>query len=346
MNAPRSVLVIRTSAIGDVVMASGLIPLLREAWPHAHIAWLAEPGVSDLLQHNPRIDEVILWRKTAWLDLWRRRAYSKLVGEVRGLRTELRTRSFDLVLDLQGLLKSGVLAWLSGARERVGLASREGSARLMTRVVSPPDGDRRMSSEYRFLADALGLRRDRFRLDLVPGDAAEEGAGTLLSERGLSGRFVALAPFTTRPQKHWFEDRWIDLATRFRDLGTPAVVLGGPGDRESGQRIASAADNGVFNLAGQTPLSVSAALVDRADLLVGVDTGLTHMGIALETPTVALFGSTRPYLDAMGAPARILYEPLPCSPCKRNPTCGGRYDCMRAHSVEAVLRAARELVDP
>jgi len=148
MNEPRSVLVIRPSAIGDVVMASGLIPPLRNAWPGARIAWLAEPDVVELLQHNPRLDEVIVWRKSEWLSLWRRRALTSLWREVRALRADLRARDFDLVLDLQGLLKSGVLGWLSGGRERIGLASREGSARLMTRVVVPPGGDRPFSSGY------------------------------------------------------------------------------------------------------------------------------------------------------------------------------------------------------
>ncbi len=343
MNPPRSVLVIRSSAIGDVVMASGLIPAMREAWPHAYIAWLAEPPVVELLQHNPRLDGVLVWRKSEWVELWRRRAFGALWREIRKLRTELRAPEFDLVLDLQGLLKSASLGWLSGARERVGLASREGSGRLMTRVVVPPGGDRRMSSEYRFLAGALQLNSEAFRLDLVPGEVAEKRAGALVSECAPRQGFVALAPFTTRPQKHWFEDRWIDLAARFEQAGLSVIVLGGPEDLQSGERIAAAA--GVRSVAGLTKLGESAALIARAALVVGVDTGLTHMGVAQEIPTLALFGSTRPYLDPMFGRARILYEPLPCSPCRRHPTCGGRYDCMRVHSVDGVFRTAMDLVD-
>mgnify|MGYP000098901482 CR=1 FL=1 len=83
------------------------------------------------------------------------------------------------------------------------------------------------------------------------------------------------------------------------------------------------------------------AAIARAGLLIGVDTGLTHMGTALRVPTVALFGSTRPYLDALTTRTAVLYEALPCSPCRRHPTCHGAFDCMRQWSVDRVLAQAR-----
>jgi heptosyltransferase-1 len=110
------ILIVRTSAIGDVVFSSALPAAIRRSHPDAHIAWLVEPGIHELLLADPDIDEVIPFSKAEWvkpvegrpasLELWRR---------VRQLRRELHARRFDLALDLQGLLKSGFLTWLSGA---------------------------------------------------------------------------------------------------------------------------------------------------------------------------------------------------------------------------------------
>ena len=346
--SPERILVVRLSAIGDVVMASGLIPALRAAWPQARIDWLTEPATVPLLRHHPDLNEVIAWPRAEWQRLWRERRLASLWIAIRRFRAELRGRRFDLVLDAQGLLKSGLMAWMTGAPRRVGLLSREGSQWLMTeRVGAPPGDDPRMSHEYRDLADYLGAPAGSFRLALSVGDAPRQVARAALVEAGIpvapAGRFAVLAPFTTRPQKHWFEDRWSGLAGALRAQGLVPVLLGGPGDREASERIA-AGDPSIVNLVGRLKLDETVAAIADASLLVGVDTGLTHMGTALNVPTVALFGSTRPYLDAMSPRTAVLYQALDCSPCRRHPTCGGAYHCMRHWTVDLVMAAARRLV--
>lgn len=344
--SPQRILVVRLSAIGDVVMASGLIPALKARWPDAEVSWLTEPATVPLLRHNPRLAEVIAWPRTEWQQLWGERRFVALAGAVRRFRAQLRARSFDLVLDAQGLLKSGSLAWVTGARRRVGLLSREGSQWLMTeRVGAPPADDPRMSHEYRDLADYLGAPAGSFRLDLAVGDAARDVAQAALASAGVplgpAGRFAVLAPFTTRPQKHWFEDRWAALAGALRAQGIVPVLLGGPGDREAAARIVSQAGPALVDLVGRLKLDETVAAIADSALLIGVDTGLTHMGTALDVPTMALFGSTRPYLDAGTPRTSVLYEPLPCSPCRRHPTCAGAFHCMRHWTVDMVMAQAR-----
>ena len=185
---------------------------------------------------------------------------------------------------------------------------------------------------------------------LAPG--AEDRAFTrdLIARQGWGSGYVVICPFTTRPQKHWFEERWADLAARLhRDLGLPVLMLGGPADRGAAVGIAqrtATAGPGLTDLAGGTSLLQAAALIEASRLVIGVDTGLSHMGIAFGRPTLLLFGSTRPYLDTGRANARVLYHPLPCSPCKRRPTCGGAFDCMRRIEVDEVLGAASDLLRP
>jgi heptosyltransferase-1 len=127
------------------------------------------------------------------------------------------------------------------------------------------------------------------------------------------------------------------------ELGLPVAVLGGPGDREAAALIAADAAGAAVALAGRTSLLEAAALIERSRALVGVDTGLGHMGIAFKRPTLLLFGSTCPYTDTGRAEARVLYHAMECSPCKRRPTCGGVYHCMRAIGVDDVMGALRTL---
>jgi heptosyltransferase I len=341
----RRILVIRLSAIGDVIMASGLIPALRNAYPQARLCWLTEDSSVPLLEHNPRLDQVFAWPRRRWRQLWRERRYAAWFSEVRALVRMLRAERFDLVLDVQGLLKSAVWAFASGGVERVGLGPREGSRLLMTRVVPRGQPGRSLpGKEHRNLVRALGLDAEAFRMDIVPGAQARARAQALLQQHGVRQRYAVIAPFTTRPQKHWFDERWQELAQRIVQEGALAVVmLGGPGDASHARAMEQAAP-GVVNLTGRTQLDEAAAVIEGSDLVVGVDTGLTHLAIALNRPTLALFGSTRPYRETGAHSARVLYHELPCSPCRRRPTCNGEFTCMRLHTVDAIMAHAVQIM--
>ena len=345
---PPRILIIRLSAIGDVVMASGIVPALRSRWPDAHLAWLVEPAAAPLLAHNPRLDGLIVWPRAEWIELWKTRRLVTLFGRVMAFRRSLRAARFDVALDLQGLLKSAMWGWLSGAPKRICLRGREGAHLLATERLVPPQGEapKRMGSEYRYLARHLGAAEEAFQPDVAIGDSARLAAHAALESWGIDvtakARYAVLCPFTTRPQKHWFEDRWIGLALRLRECGFTPVLLGGPADREAAARIGSGM-TGVANLVGTLKLDESVAALAGAAVVIGVDTGLTHIGSALDVPTVALFGSTCPYLDPVAPRSVVLYEKLACSPCRRNPTCGGRFDCMRALEVERVMSEALRL---
>jgi len=341
------ILLVRMSAIGDIVFASPLIATLRRAYPQAHIAWLVQPEYRALLERHPELDEVIVWPVREWRGLWRRRRFGELARALGAFRRHLRARRFELALDLQGLLKSGLVTRLSGARERIGLGSREGSGWLMTRVLPRGGEPARIGSEYLFLARELGLPVRDFSMAVHYGPEAADFARRLIDSQGLSRGFAVLCPFTTRPQKHWFAPRWAKLMERLRaELGLPAVVLGGPDDRAAARRIRDLAAGEPIMLAGETTLPQAAALIDKSSLLVGVDTGLGHMGLAFGRLSLLLFGSTRPYLDTTRANARVLYHRLNCSPCKRRPTCDGAFTCMRSIEVDEVLNAARDLLGP
>ncbi len=342
---PRRILLVRLSAIGDILFATPLVRALRGRFPGAHISWLVQSEYLGLLEAHPALDGVIPVPLTQWRRLWRGRQFRELGRRVRALRADLRRQGFDLAIDLQGLMKSGLLTWLSGAPARLGLGSREGSQWLMTQRLPRGGHPELIGSEYRYLAEQLGLPFEGFAMEVGLGETDEISARGLLAQRGLGNGYAALCPFTTRPQKHWFDQRWRVLAQRLQgDLGLTSILLGGPGDRDRVAGLVEEGESAPLDLVGRTSLREAAALIKGAALVVGVDTGLSHMGIAFSRPSVLLFGATCPYRETGRANARVLYHRLPCSPCRRRPTCGGAFTCMGAIGVEEVLETARAVL--
>ena len=263
-----------------------------------------------------------------------------LARAVMEFRADLKGAGFGLALDLQGLLKSAWPAWLSGAPIRIGVGSREMSHLLLTHVFSDHDLTR-VSSQYREFATYLGLDTEDFRMEVALSDLERGFAADRLDEFGIDAGYAVLVPFTTWPQKHWPEQSWARLAERLEArVGLRSVLLGGPGDRGGADKIQTESQAEIVDLVGRTSLTEASAVIERADLVVGVDTGLNHVGIAFDRPTVSLFGANIPYYETPSDRGQILYKTLPCAPCHRRPTCGGRFTCMALITVEEVVDAA------
>jgi len=344
---PASILVVRLSSRGDVVFATSMIPALRNAFPEARITWVVEEESRDVVEGNPRLDRVLVLPRTGWKRMLRAGRMGSFAVSLRAFLHELRSERYDLALDVQGILRSGLVARLSGAHRRIGLGSKEGSGIWMHDVVeSTGHGLDRVSSEYFHLACRLGLDPEEFPMDVTLPEDTRVLATRRLEAQGLSeGGFVVLVPFTTRPQKHWFDERWAELATRIeRGFGLPVAILGGPADRAAMEAITARSDAALHDLVGRTSLGEAVAIVGRAAAVVGVDTGLTHMAIAARRPVVALFGSTLPYLTTPESVSRILHHEIHCSPCRKNPICGGDWTCMRALDVGRVEAALGEVL--
>ncbi len=340
------ILIIRPSSMGDVVMASSLLNPLKTAYPNASIAWLLEAPLLDLLRAHPLVAEVLPWDKKAWKQGWKSRRIVRLLSSVREFRKLMLSKKFDLALEAQGLLRGRMLAWLSGARKRIGFESKEPGSFLLTRVISRGPNDKRLGSEYYYMMKAMGVEPSPpFRPYLVvPQGCAESSKGKLM-KKGLGNKYAVLCPFTTRPQKHWFDDRWAHLARLiYERFSLPSVLMGGPQDRGRAELIAESSKGAAVSLAGQTTLGEAMAVVRDCSVMVGVDTGLTHMGAAFDVPTVALFGATCPYLHTHTDKFVVLYHELDCSPCKRSPVCEGDFRCMKNIEVKEVLDAVEKVL--
>mgnify|MGYP000279380953 CR=1 FL=1 len=333
----KSILLIRLSAIGDIIMASGVIPALRSEYPEAEIDWMVQTECRDLLVSTSGISELIEWPKNHWVKLLKRGRLISLCSCVLDLTRKLRSKDYDMVIDMQGLWKSGMWAFFSRSRERIGLGSREGSGVVMDKVISRDRGDAQLASEYKLLLKELGIKGYNYGLGIELSAEDEGSAGKKLGHALGEKRYAVVCPFTTREQKHWPQERWVGLIRKLQDVyGLPVVLLGGPGDREAGEGLQDCCDN-LVNLTGRTALLESLAIISRSVLVIGVDTGLTHAASMSEVPTVALFGATCPYRESGNFGLQVIYKQFSCSPCRRNPVCGSEFPCMQAIQVQDVM---------
>lgn len=342
-----NILVIRLSAIGDIFLSTCLLPLLKSLYPGCQITWLTEPVGATILEGHPLLDRVLtLPRKelTRALKSGRLIAFSRSFGR---LCAALREEHFDLIIDPQGLMKSSIWSRLAKGDLRIGMHGREGSSVFYDTLIRLPEKEQRLIlAEHRELALRLGANPGEVAMRLHVGEANQKAADAFLSENNVP-RPILFCPFTTRPQKHWFDEDWGKLGDYLSERGIgPLVILGGPVDGEQARNIAGLMRSAPVIAAGESrPVGFALGILSRSRGLVGVDTGLTHAGIAFDRPTVALFGSTRPYVETGSPRNRVLYHEMECAPCNRRPTCGGRFDCMRRHVPSTVGEQLVELID-
>jgi len=290
------------------------------------------------------VRSLLFWDKEEWRRWLREGKMISLFKGASSLKKALRERSYDLAIDCQGLLRSRLLAWLSGAEIKVGFQSKEPGGLLMDKMISKGPDSHQFCSEYLFLLKTLGLESPEPLAYIVLDEQLSAQTSQRLKRLGIKGDYVVLAPFTTRPQKHWMPERWIEIVGLIRKRWhLPVLILGGPGDAAAAAKMAAATQWAV-SLAGVCSLAESAALIQGATLLVGVDTGLTHLGTAFVRPTVALFGATRPYLHTPSPKTAVIYHEMECSPCRRRPVCGKAYTCMKAIVPEEVIESCDPLL--
>ena len=343
--APRRILIVRLGAIGDVVFASTILGPLRRHFPQAHITWLVQKGPAALLAHHPCVDRLLIWPREDWLALWRAGRWGELSRVMLAFGKGLRQEHFDVVLDLQGLLKSGLLAWCAGGKVRIGLGSREGSSLLMHHVFPRMNPKPSFAGEYQPLLEAMAIAPPGRSTSMMLDETEREKAAARRKQLGITSGYIALCPFTTRPQKHWPAAHWVSLIQALAaHTSLACLILGGPAEEIQAHDMAQS-HHSCLSLAGKTTLPEACALLEAARLVIGVDTGLTHLAATLGVPTIALFGATMPYAHVPGHDrAVVLSKQLACSPCRRHPTCAGAFTCMRELTPEQVLRVALDLV--
>ncbi len=339
-------LLIKLSAIGDVIHTLPALAALRRRYPHAHIGWVVSEPASDLLCFHPMLDEVIIFPRHRFARLFRDlRQWPELIREVQSFIYRLRSQSYDIVIDFQGLLKSGILTGLSRARSKLGFArAREASSIFLTDKLPPYDPDEHAVLRYLRLAAYLDAYTESPEFPIAIGEAERDSVGQLLKEKGIGDRpLICLNPGATWETKRWPSKRFAEVADAcFENWGVISVIVGGPGDRYLASQILESARHPVVDLTGRTRLRTLAALYQRARAVVSTDTGPMHLAAAVGAPLVAVFGPTAPWRTGpFGNGHRIIRLGLPCSPCFRHHCPDPR--CMTGILSEQVIEALREM---
>lgn len=343
------VLVVRMSAFGDIICSLPLLRSLRDALPDAHIGWVIDSRFQELLADEPAIDALHVAPLSRWKKLTRNPLqWPGLLRERKAFRAELREARYDVCLDAMGILKSGLIARMSGAQRVVHMATGRIAGRTRAfpgeRVTprSPHAVDR-----FLCLASAVGGDIEHPRFDLHIPDAARAAGNALVDghEFASSGPLVALNPGAAAPHRMWPAERFGQLARRLSErIGARILIVGGPREVELAEGIAREADVGALCTAGKTSLLELAAVLDRCDTLVTGDTGPQHVGYALGKHVVALFGPANPQSTGPYGPGHaVIQKPFPCQPCYAHPTCKD-FPCMKAIEVEEVVEAVRAVL--
>jgi heptosyltransferase I len=364
----RKILLIKLSAVGDVVHTIPVFNALRRRYPSAQIDWLVTTAIAELLRHNPAISNVIDFARDDWSKPW---TMTPFVNSAR-LASKLRAEAYDLVLDLHGQLRTGVLVLTSGAPVRIGFdrprasvwdasartfpvearkhawqGAREGSWLAYTHHIPVPTLDAHAVERYLRVSAMLGLERGPPDFSFPIPQAANTRVDVLLRERGLVGApLLAMAPSTIWETKHWGTSKFAEVARHFQRKGFAVALMGSSRERTVCEEVARLAP-GAVNIAGETTLTELAALIRRSTISVTNDSGPMHLAVALDRPVVSIFGPTDPiWIGPYGRPAAVLQAGVPCSPCllRQLSRCRFGHVCMDNVSARAVIERMEDVI--
>lgn len=330
---PRRILIIKPSAIGDIVHSLPVLNLMRRRWPKAHVSWLVTPACADLLVGHPQIDELILFERRRFGYGWRS---PRALWELLGFMDSMRQRRFDMVVDLQGLFRSGWMVSQTQAPVRVGFANaREGGWLFYTHHVRT-SWDLHAVDRYLDMAEALGCGREPVEFVFPRVDEEKRFVDRLVPA---DVRYAVLVPGANWETKRWPPQRFAALVGPLRErFGLASVVAGGPADSAFAAQIPGAID-----VTGKTSLRQLVALLERAQLVIGNDTGPTHIAAALRRPLVTLFGPTNAARNGpWGRMDGVVQLDIPCSPCYSRQC--SHQSCLQWLAWEPVLAAAAQQV--
>lgn len=323
------ILVLNRNHIGDCLLTTPLLRSLKRRFPHAHIGVSVPAANQDLLTKNAHVDEIVVRPR---LSHW---------GAKVSFALQMRERGYDLIISLQE--KSLFYAWAAfyaamGSRALTVNLDHPRTRFFYRHSIRPSRPGQHEVQRYLDVARYLGCPVDQNPvLELQPAPHHNEGAARLLQQCGAEEetRFIGINPGATRGEKRWPVERFAQAADRlYEQLGLPAMIFGGSGDRGLALAIESRiTTHRPVSIAGRASLGESAALMGRCRLLVTNDTGPMHMAVALAVPVVALFGPTNPVkFSPFTRQKAVLSHPEPCGVCTR--------PCTHTISVDECVDAA------
>ncbi len=364
------ILLIKPSALGDVVHTIPVLVKLRARYPGARIDWLITPENAEIVRCHPALSNVVLFARRDFSKPGRRwRALLAFFG----LLKQIRRTKYDLVIDMHGQVRSAFFALVSGARVRIGFdrpikreltvsaehdlknvpnhgwrGAREGSWIAYTHRISIPTLDVHAIDRYLWVGSLLGFDDEPPDLAIHLSPETIHTVERLLEEHGVpAGKpLVVLVPGTIWETKHWTIEGFAGVAREFLRQGFAVALAGTKRDETRCQQIAAAAP-GTIDLCGKTTPADLAALIRRAEVAVTNDSGSMHVAASLGKPMVSVFGPTNPvHIGPYQRPESVVRVDLPCSPCnyRRLSQCPFDHACMKQVTPAIVVERVRKIV--
>ncbi|QOV90040.1 lipopolysaccharide heptosyltransferase I [Humisphaera borealis] len=330
--SPRRVLIVKPSAIGDVVHTLPILKLVKNRWPLAEVSWLVTPACAGILDQHPLLHEVIRFDRKMFGRSWRQPSVLRSLFE---FGERLKRRRFDVAIDLQGLFRSGWLTFQTAAPIRIGLSdAREFATLFYTHRITVGRREQHAIERYLSVAEAIGAGRGPVEFPFAT-TAADEA---FVRDR-VPAKYALLFPGTNWATKRWPVEKFAALVARLKQrFGLETVVGGAPNEVDLAAKIPTA-----VNLAGRTTLNQLVALIARSAVVISNDSGPMHIAAALGRPLVAPFGPTNPIRTGpYGRLGSVVKLDLPCSPCYSRHC--SHQSCLQWLEIDAVLRVVeREL---
>jgi lipopolysaccharide heptosyltransferase I len=324
---PKKILIVKPSSLGDVVHSLPFLTAVKTCFPKAEIHWIIAKGLEGLLEGHPMIDKLFIIHK----DTWKKMTHAqRTMKEIKTLLKELKKEQYDLVIDLQGLLRSGIMTKATRAPLRVGFQeAREGSRFFYTHKVKGGK-DIHAVDRYLKIADFLGCKTKNLRFPLP--FYSLPSTNQLMSED-----YAVIIPGARWRTKVWPAEKFGKLASK---LSLKTVIVGAKSDIEAADTIAALSQGKSLSLAGKTDLKELIEIIRHAQFVVSNDSGPMHIAAALKIPVFAIFGPTDqmrtgPYGDGH----TIIREDVSCAPCFKK-TCNDM-KCMNDLSVEKVYKTIK-----
>jgi predicted lipopolysaccharide heptosyltransferase III len=352
---PVKILLLRLRLIGDVVFTTPAIAALRRRFPDAHLTYLVEAPAAPVVRHHPDLDAVVV--------LERPRGIARLRYDAQ-LAARLRAQRFDVAIDFHGGPRSGFLTWATGAAQRIGydLPGRRWwyTTRIpWTRSLVPP---RHSVLNQWDLLRPLGIAaadatRDAVTMAIDPAVDARVQSRLAAAGADAGAPLIVMHVSAGNPFRRWPTASFAAVAAELarEDSRRRVIITSGPSDAgaaedvaQQARRLAGEAAGGIVRT-GEFDLAELAALVSRATLYIGGDSGPLHVAATTRTPVVALFGPTlpersMPWRDPSIGAIAVDAGPLPCRPCHQRHCVPGDFRCLTAISPTMVLSAARTLL--
>lgn len=347
MESFKRFVIVRLSSIGDVLHCTPVAKALKANFPSCHITWIVGQVACPMVQDNPFLDEIYIWSRERWEKLMRQGKLPEAWSMWRQLKRDMAARSFDVALDVHGLLLSGMVTRATGAPRRIGLSgTKEPNWLFMTERAPSLPGDVHVIQRYLSVLRPLGITSHDYNMTLCVEQEAKQFAHCFFADHNIrqGEKVVVFNPATTWSTKNWPPEFFARVADALAS-DARIVLCGGPGDMDLASKIIASSTASIINAVGRTSLQQMAGLLARADLVIVGDTGPLHMAVALGIPTVSIFGPTDPAKFGPLTPGHfVLSGQSECMPCYRTRCPQGNMRCMHSVRPDAVIAAARKVL--